>query len=81
MSEDITALQGAIERYSAGVPTGQEAEAHDAFLAFRALLSRGHLRAAERGTDGQWRANAWVKAGILLGFRLGRVVETLDRIL
>jgi len=27
----------------------------------------------ERGPDGQWRANAWVKAGILLGFRLGRL--------
>ena len=25
------------------------------------------------GADGRWRANAWVKAGILLGFRLGRV--------
>ena len=24
------------------------------------------------GADGRWRANAWVKAGILLGFRLGR---------
>jgi len=77
MSQDLSALRDAIERFTAGVPLGQEAEAHDAFLAFRALLSRGELRAAERGADGEWRANTWVKAGILLGFRLGRVVEPL----
>lgn len=78
MSQDPAALRSTIERFTTGVPTGQEAEAHDAFLQFRAMLSRGELRAAERGADGQWRANAWVKAGILLGFRLGRVVETLQ---
>ena len=36
--------------------------------------SAGEVRAAEPGPDG-WRVNAWVKKGILLGFRLGRVVE------
>jgi 2,3,4,5-tetrahydropyridine-2-carboxylate N-succinyltransferase len=33
------------------------------------------VRAAEPGPEG-WRVNGWVKKGILLGFRLGRVVET-----
>ena len=33
------------------------------------------MRAAEPA-EGGWRVNAWVKQGILLGFRLGRVVET-----
>ena len=33
------------------------------------------MRAAEPRPEG-WRVNAWVKKGILLGFRLGRVVET-----
>jgi 2,3,4,5-tetrahydropyridine-2,6-dicarboxylate N-succinyltransferase len=37
-------------------------------------LASGEARAAERGADGVWRANAWVKEGILLAFRLG-VVE------
>lgn len=40
--------------------------------AHRALLEaleRGEARAAERGPDGAWRANAWVKTGILAGFR------------
>jgi 2,3,4,5-tetrahydropyridine-2-carboxylate N-succinyltransferase len=36
-------------------------------------LEAGHVRAAEPGPDG-WRVNAWVKQGILLGFRLGAVV-------
>lgn len=40
-----------------------------------ALLERGELRAARRDEDGTWRAVAWVKRAILLGFRLGRVVE------
>jgi 2,3,4,5-tetrahydropyridine-2-carboxylate N-succinyltransferase len=50
---------------------GEEARA--VFADFRAALERGEVRAAEPGPDG-WVANAWVKAGILLGFRLGRVV-------
>ena len=38
--------------------------------AFRDGLNRGEYRAAER-IDGVWRANLWVKQGILLAFRLG----------
>jgi 2,3,4,5-tetrahydropyridine-2-carboxylate N-succinyltransferase len=37
---------------------------------FRAGLNRGDYRAAEK-VDGVWRANAWVKQGILLAFRIG----------
>lgn len=66
-------LRPAIERYAGGVPVGEEAEARAAFEALKAELNAGTLRAAERGPDGVWRANSWVKAGILLGFRLGRV--------
>ena len=38
-------------------------------------LEAGELRSADRGADGVWRANAWVKRGILLGFRLGKLEE------
>jgi len=38
-------------------------------------LERGEVRAAERDTEGAWHAIAWVKRGILLGFRVGRMVE------
>lgn len=38
-------------------------------------LERGAVRAAERDAGGVWRAVPWVKRGILVGFRLGRVVD------
>lgn len=77
MSDSFGPLRERIERFTAGVPAGQEGEAREAFLEFRAALSRGALRAAERRPDGTWHANTWVKAGILLGFRLGQVVPVL----
>jgi 2,3,4,5-tetrahydropyridine-2,6-dicarboxylate N-succinyltransferase len=50
-------------------------EARAAFDEMLDGLEGGEVRAAEPGPDG-WRVNAWVKKGILLGFRLGRVQET-----
>ncbi len=47
----------------------------ETFAEFKRALNRGEVRAAERGEDGRWRANAWVKQGILAGFRLGALVE------
>ncbi|MBX3172923.1 MAG: 2,3,4,5-tetrahydropyridine-2,6-dicarboxylate N-succinyltransferase [Gemmatimonadaceae bacterium] len=38
-------------------------------------LEAGEVRSAVRGEDGQWRAVPWVKRGILLGFRVGKLVE------
>jgi 2,3,4,5-tetrahydropyridine-2-carboxylate N-succinyltransferase len=66
-------LRDVIERYTGGVPPGQERAALEAFHLLKAALNAGTVRAAERGADGQWHANTWVKAGILLGFRLGHV--------
>jgi len=45
------------------------------FAEFKAALNRGEIRAAERDTGGRWQANTWVKRGILLGFRMGSLVE------
>jgi 2,3,4,5-tetrahydropyridine-2-carboxylate N-succinyltransferase len=45
------------------------------FDAFKAALNRGEIRAAERDADAKWQTNAWVKRGILLGFRMGSIVE------
>lgn len=50
-------------------------EARAVFNALREALEAGEVRAAEPGPDG-WRVNGWVKKGILLGFRLGRIVES-----
>ncbi|MFN0159376.1 MAG: 2,3,4,5-tetrahydropyridine-2,6-dicarboxylate N-succinyltransferase [Bacteroidota bacterium] len=44
------------------------------FGEFKDLLNRGAVRAAEK-TNGTWRVNHWVKKGILLGFRLGSLVD------
>ena len=41
------------------------------FSQFLELLDNGHIRAAEKDSDGVWRVNSWVKEGILVGFRLG----------
>jgi 2,3,4,5-tetrahydropyridine-2-carboxylate N-succinyltransferase len=39
------------------------------------LLEKGEIRAAHKDSDGRWHAVPWVKRAILLGFRLGRMVE------
>ena len=38
-------------------------------------LNRGEVRAAEKGADGKWIVNAWVKQGLLLGFRMGAIAD------
>lgn len=45
------------------------------FDQFKAALNRGEIRAAERDASGKWLTNAWVKRGILLGFRMGVIIE------
>ncbi len=45
------------------------------FADFKAALNRGEIRAAERSADGTWQVNSWVKHGILLGFRMGRLAD------
>jgi 2,3,4,5-tetrahydropyridine-2-carboxylate N-succinyltransferase len=73
VAPDAAALRAELQRFADGVPSGQEPAALEVFRALKAELNAGRIRAAERGADGRWRANAWVKAGILLGFRLGKV--------
>jgi 2,3,4,5-tetrahydropyridine-2,6-dicarboxylate N-succinyltransferase len=53
-------------------------EAHFAlFQRFKERLNTGEIRAAEPDTSTRsgWRVNGWVKKGILLGFRMGAVVD------
>src|SRR5881227_3292742 len=47
----------------------------EVFESFKQALNRGEARAAERGEDGAWRVNSWVKRGILVGFRMGALAE------
>jgi 2,3,4,5-tetrahydropyridine-2-carboxylate N-succinyltransferase len=62
--------------FAAGTGADRE-QARDAFLRLRAALSAGDVRAAEPdpSTPSGWRVNAWVKQGILLGFRFGDVAD------
>src|SRR5256885_1151577 len=66
------ALKMEIERLASSNQLG--ANAREVFLNFRDALTRGEIRAAEE-IDGKWEVNAWVKQGILLGFRLGEIRE------
>jgi 2,3,4,5-tetrahydropyridine-2,6-dicarboxylate N-succinyltransferase len=65
-------------------PPAQYTEEHRRlFEAFKAALNRGEVRAAEpdAASKTSWRTNAWVKKGILLGFRMGKVVDmSVDRV-
>src|ERR1700719_2474004 len=47
------------------------------FREFKEALNRGQVRAAEPNGSmhGGWRTNAWVKKGILLGFRMGVIID------
>ena len=47
------------------------------FQKFKDALNSGEVRAAEPHavSPSGWRVNAWVKKGILLGFRMGSIVE------
>ncbi|MFY9844896.1 MAG: 2,3,4,5-tetrahydropyridine-2,6-dicarboxylate N-succinyltransferase [Terriglobales bacterium] len=77
MSDSQSALKSAIERLSTGEAVANSHEARSTFFAFRAALTRGEIRAAEK-IDDRWVVNAWVKQGILLGFRLGELKEMSD---
>lgn len=47
------------------------------FQAFKNALNHGQIRSAEPDASSPtgWRVNAWVKKGILVGFRMGQIVD------
>jgi 2,3,4,5-tetrahydropyridine-2-carboxylate N-succinyltransferase len=57
---------------------GRYTDAHlRLFQQFKDVLNSGEIRAAEpdSGRASGWRVNTWVKKGILLGFRIGKIVD------
>jgi 2,3,4,5-tetrahydropyridine-2-carboxylate N-succinyltransferase len=73
---ELDALAQRIESLAA-TPAGQPLAEHaredvDRLLT---LLESGAVRSAQRDEHGTWRAIPWVKRGILVGFRLGKIVD------
>src|SRR5690348_10711454 len=66
-----------IEKLFDEAPAHYEEEHQWLFRDFKAALNRGEIRAAEPDASAKsgWRANAWVKKGILLGFRMGAIAD------
>jgi 2,3,4,5-tetrahydropyridine-2-carboxylate N-succinyltransferase len=70
-------LQTDIERLYDERPSSYSEADFRLFEEFRRALNAGTARAAEPcpGTPTGWRVNKWVKKGILLGFRMGGIVD------
>ncbi len=70
-------LQRAIEELFDHPPEHYSPEHFFIFQRFKEALNRGEIRAAEPDPSQPtgWRVNPWVKKGILLGFRMGRIVD------
>lgn len=73
-AEPVSELQKSIEEFYEAPPQNLPEEAEARFLELRRKLATGEIRAAQIGPHG-WEVNAWVKKGILLGFRLGRMED------
>ncbi|HYU34626.1 MAG TPA: 2,3,4,5-tetrahydropyridine-2,6-dicarboxylate N-succinyltransferase [Thermoanaerobaculia bacterium] len=70
-------LQEDIERLFAERRDAFESAHFELFGRFKRALNLGQARAAEPdpAAPSGWRVNAWVKQGILLGFRMGAIVD------
>ena len=51
------------------------ADDREVFESFKQALRDGAIRAAEKDSDGKWFTTTWVQQGILLGFKMGAIVD------
>jgi 2,3,4,5-tetrahydropyridine-2,6-dicarboxylate N-succinyltransferase len=73
MKHDLQALEATIETAFDNrdeISTSTRGEVREAVDEALNLLDRGEARVAERGTDGNWTVNQWLKKAVLLSFRL-----------
>jgi 2,3,4,5-tetrahydropyridine-2-carboxylate N-succinyltransferase len=70
-------LQAEIEALFDAKPDRYEEPHFELFQRFKEALNGGQIRAAEPDPQSPtgWRVNGWVKKGILLGFRMGALVD------
>jgi 2,3,4,5-tetrahydropyridine-2-carboxylate N-succinyltransferase len=73
----IDTLRAAIEKLFDEKPQAYSEDHFRIFQEFKDALNAGQVRAAEPDSSAAsgWRVNGWVKKGILLGFRMGGVVD------
>jgi 2,3,4,5-tetrahydropyridine-2,6-dicarboxylate N-succinyltransferase len=70
-------IQHHIEALFDEKPAAYDKDTRRVFKDFLKLLNTGQVRSAEpdSGQPTGWRVNTWVKKGILLGFRLGKLID------
>ncbi len=72
-TSNLAALSETIDRAFEerdGINTSTRGEVRDAVETALNLLDGGKVRVAERGADGNWTVNQWLKKAVLLSFRL-----------
>lgn len=73
---DVAALEQRVEHAASVAPEGTlPSDVRETIDSLLTALERGEVRAAERTSAGAWRAVPWVKRGILLGFRVGKMAD------
>jgi len=68
-------LEERIENAAADSASASSEDSRLAVEELLQLLERGEVRAARRGESGEWSAVPWVKRGILLGFKIGKLID------
>jgi 2,3,4,5-tetrahydropyridine-2-carboxylate N-succinyltransferase len=69
MSDLAKTIDDAFEKRN-DVTTGTKGAVRDAVESALELMDKGEARVAERGSDGKWQVNQWLKKAVLLSFRL-----------
>jgi 2,3,4,5-tetrahydropyridine-2-carboxylate N-succinyltransferase len=69
LEKDITSLYNKTK-----LSAKESQKANSVYKELIKLLNKGKVRSAEF-KDGSWKANRWVKQGILLGFRIGKLKD------
>ncbi|MBZ5601232.1 MAG: 2,3,4,5-tetrahydropyridine-2,6-dicarboxylate N-succinyltransferase [Acidobacteriia bacterium] len=70
-------MRAEIEKLFEEKPAAYTKEHFALFARFKQELNEGRVRSAEPDSSARsgWRVNAWVKKGVLVGFRMGAVVD------
>jgi 2,3,4,5-tetrahydropyridine-2-carboxylate N-succinyltransferase len=76
LKDRIQQLAADTSRKSSGEYNSDDRQLFDEF---KNALNEGSIRAAERDAGGVWHVNSWVKQGILLGFRIGDLIDMSPR--